>query len=157
MLWNLMKPVVDIVAEPKGQTYIELLDFASARCESFSLVWRKQFQFEPSAHQIANALKPFLISNLSTDEWPGTKLIGHEAIVRRYRMTDKSVKVLRSVGGLYSWLEPKLPEDLAFYSSGQVGWLASVSHERDAWFLDRSLSLDEICEHVPGIEIKRSY
>jgi len=155
MLWNLMKPVVDIVAEPKGQTYIELIKFASTRCESFSLVWRKQFQFEQSAHQIANALKPFLISNLSTDEWPGTKLIGHEAIVRQYRLSDNSVNVLCSVGGLYSWLEPQLPEDLAFYSSRQVGWFASVSHEGDAWFLDRSLSLEEICEHVPGIEIKK--
>ena len=150
-----MKPVVDIVAEPKGQTYIDLLNFAASRCESFSLVWRKEFQFEPSAHQIAKSLKPFLISNLSTDEWLGTKLIGHEAIVRQYRVTNKSIKVLCSVGALYSWLEPKLPEDLAFYCSDQIGWLASVSHERDAWFLDRSLSLDEIYEQVPGIEIKK--
>lgn len=150
-----MKPVVDIVAEPRGQTYFDLLSFAAARCESFSLVWRKQFQFQTSAHAIANSLKSFLLSNRSTDEWPGTKLIGHEAIVRQYRVTDKSIDVLRSVDGLYSWLAPKLPEDLAFYSSGQLGWLASVSHEGDAWFLDRSLSLDEISEQVPGIEIRK--
>ena len=149
-----MKPVVDIVAEPRGQTYIDLLNFAASRCEAFSLVWRRQFQFEPSAHELANSLKPFQISNRSTDEWPGTKLVGHEAIVRQYRVTDNSIKVLCSVDGLYSWLEPRLPEDLAFYSSGQISWLASVSHERDAWFSDRSLSLDEISEHVPGIEIK---
>jgi hypothetical protein len=153
LLLNPMKPVIDIVAEPKGQTYIDLLNFAVSRCESFSLVWRKQFQFEPSAHQIANSLKPFLISNVRTDEWLGTKLIGHEAIVRQYRVSDKSIEILRSVSGLYSWLQPTLPEDLAFYSSGQVGWLASVSHERDAWFLDESLSLDEIYGHVSGIKI----
>jgi hypothetical protein len=151
-----MKPIIDIVLEPTGRTYTDLLTYAASRCESFSLVWRKQFHFETSARQIANSLRPFLISNLSTDEWPGTKLIGHEAIVRQYRVTDKSIKILGSVNGLYSWLQPKLPEDLAFYLSDRIGWLASVSHECDAWFLDTSLSLDEIREHVPGIEIKKS-
>jgi hypothetical protein len=155
LLLNYMKPVIDIVAEPKGQTYVDLLNFAAAQCESFSLAWRKQFQFEPSAYQIANSLKPFLISNVRTDQWLGTKLIGHEAIVRQYRVADKSIKILGLVSGLYSWSQPKFPEDLAFYSSGNVGWLASVSHERDAWFLDESLSLDEIYGHVPGIEIRK--
>ncbi len=156
MLLNLMRPLIDIVTEPKEQNYIGLLNFAASRCESFSLVWRKQFQFEPSAHQIANSLKQFLISNVRTDEWLGTKLIGHEAIVRQYRVADESIKILCSVSGLYSWLQPKFPEDLAFYSSGNVGWLASVSHEREAWFLDESLSLDEIYSHVPNIEIRNS-
>jgi len=118
-------------------------------------VWRKQFQFEPSAHQIANSLKPFLISNVKTDEWLGTKLIGHEAIVRQYRVADKSINILCSVSSLYSWLQPQFPEDLAFNSSGNIGWLASVSHERDAWFLDESLSLDEVYSNVSGIEIRK--
>src|SRR5258705_5519615 len=113
MPWDFMKPIIDIVAEPTGRAYTDLLTYAASRCQSFSLVSRKQFHFEPSARQIANSLRPFLISNLSTDEWPGTKLIGHEAMVRQYRVTDKSIKILCSVNGLYSWLEPKLPEDLA--------------------------------------------
>ena len=149
-----MKPVFEILAEPKGQTYIDLLGFAASRCQSFSLVWRKQFQFESSAHQIAHSLQPFLISNVKADEWPGTKLIGHAAIVRQYRVAAQSIRILRSVSGLYSWLQPKFPEDLAFYSSGSVGWLASVSHEHAAWLLDESLSLEEISSHVPGIEIR---
>jgi hypothetical protein len=36
----------------------------------------------------------FLVSNVRTDEWPGTKLIGHEAMVRRYRVSDESVMLL---------------------------------------------------------------
>src|SRR5882762_253615 len=138
MLVVSMKPVFDIVAEPKGQTYIDLLSFAASRCKSISLVWRDQFQFENSASQIKRALKPFLVSNVRTDEWPGTKLIGHEAIVRRYRVSDESVKLLHRAGSLYSWLEPNLPEDLAFYASCEVVWLASISHEHEAWFLEES-------------------
>jgi hypothetical protein len=154
-LLNYIKPVIDIVAEPEGQTYVDLLDFAASRCESFSLVWRKQFELEQSAHQVAESLKPFLISDVRTDEWFGTKLIGHEAIVRQYRTAGASIELLYSSNGLYSWLEPKFPEDLTFYSSGNAGWLASLSHERDAWFLDESLTLDEIYRYVSGIEIRK--
>jgi hypothetical protein len=149
-----MKPVFDIVAEPKAQTYIDLVNFAASRCESFSLVWRDQFQFEKAAYEIKHALKPFLVSNVRTDEWPGTKLVGHEAIVRRYRVSDESVKLLQSTTSLYSWLEPNLPEDLAFYASGEVVWLASISHEQKAWFLEESLRTAEIYAHVPKIEIR---
>lgn len=149
-----MKPVFDIVAEPRGQTYIDLLSLAASRCESFSLVWRDQFRFDNSAYEIKQALKPFLVSTVRTDEWPGTKLIGHEAIVRRYRVSDESVKLLQTAGSLYSWLQPKLPEDLAFYVSGDVVWLASISHEHEAWFLEESLRTAEIYAYVPNVKIK---
>ena len=150
-----MRPVFDIVSEPKAQTYIDLLNFAAARCESFSLVWACQGRFENSAYDIKRALQPFLVSNARTGEWPGTKLIGHEAIVRRYRVSDKSVKLLHRAGSLYSWLQPALPEDLAFYTSGEVVWLASISHEHEAWFLDESLTTAEIYAYVPSIKIKK--
>lgn len=155
MLVGDMKPVFDIVAEPKAQTYIDLLNFAASRCESFSLVWRIRFRLENSAYEIKHALKPFLISNVRTDEWPGTKLIGHEAIVRRYRVSDESVKLLQTASSLYSWLAPNLPEDLAFYSSGEVVWLASISHEHKAWFLEESLRTAEIYAYVPNIKIEK--
>jgi hypothetical protein len=150
-----VKPVFDIVAEPKAQTYIDLLNFAASRCESFSLVWRVEFQFESSAYDIKHALKPFLVSNVRTDEWPGTKLIGHEAMVRRYRVSDESVMLLQRAGSLYSWLKPNLPEDLAFYASGEVVWLASISHEHEAWFCEETLRTAEIYAYVPNIMIKK--
>src|SRR5207253_2240745 len=139
-----MKPMIDIVAEPVGQTYIDLLEFAASRCASFSLVWREQFRFEQSALQIADSLTPFLLSDVRTNEWLGTKLLGHQAIVRQYRVTDDAIDILCSVYGLYDWLQPGYPEDPAFYSSGKIGWLASISHEREAWFLDESLRPAEI-------------
>ncbi|HEV8136107.1 MAG TPA: hypothetical protein VGP85_15600 [Pyrinomonadaceae bacterium] len=148
-----MKPTFDIVAEPKGQTYIDLINFAARSCVSFSLVWRDQFKFEQSAYEIKQALRPFLISNDRTEEWPGTTLIGHQAIVRRYRVADESVKLLQVVGGLYSWLQPSLPEDLAFYTSGATAWLASISHESQAWFLDESVRPAEIHAFVPHLKI----
>jgi hypothetical protein len=149
-----MKPKFDIVAEPRGQTYIDLLNFAAARCQSFSLVWRDQFKFEQSAYEIKHALRPFQLSNVRTDEWLGTKLIGHEAIVRRYEVSHESVKLLCGARSLYSWLQPTLPEDLAFYSADDAGWLASISHEGRAWLLDESLRPAEIHAYVPGMKIR---
>jgi hypothetical protein len=149
-----MKPKFDLVAEPTGQTYTDLLNFAAARCQSFSLAWRDQFKFEQSAYEMKHALRPFQLSNVRTDEWPGTKLIGHEAVVRRYRVADESVKLLCEAGSLYSWLQPKLPEDLAFYSVDDGVWLASISHEGRAWFLDESLQPEGIHAYVPRIRIR---
>ena len=117
-------------------------------------MWGDQFQFDQSAYEIKRALRPFQLSDAKTSEWPGTKLIGHEAIVRRYRVTDESVKLLYGAGSLYSWLRPTLPEDLAFYTAGDAGWLASISYEGRAWFLDESLEPGEIHAYVPGIKIR---
>jgi len=150
-----MKPTLDIVAEPRGQTYIDLLNFAASRCQSFSLVWRDQFHFEQSAYDIKHDLKPFLISNDRTNEWPGTTLIGHEAIVRKYRVANESIKLLQISAGLYGWHQPRLPEDLAFYDFDNRTWLASISHEGQAWFLDQSLSSEEIYAYVPDLRIKQ--
>jgi hypothetical protein len=151
-----MAELIDILTEPKGQTYASLIEFAGTQCATFSLSWRKQFRFDQTAHRIADLLKPFLVSNVSTSEWPGTQLIGHEAILRRYRIADKSLKILAEVDGLYSWTSPELPEDLAFYSTSGECWLASISHERQAWFQDERLTLEEIRTRVPGIEVDRS-
>jgi hypothetical protein len=148
-----MKPTFDIVSEPRGQTYIDLLNFAASRCSSFSLVWA--FNFDQSAYDIKHALKPFLLSNDRTNEWPGTTLIGHEAMVRRYKVTDESVKLLHVAGTLYSWLQPKLPEDLAFYTPEDAVWLASISHEGQAWLCDDSLRPAELYAYVTKIKIKR--
>ncbi len=150
-----MTGTVDIIAEPKDQTYIDLLHFAASRCQSFSLVWRDQFKFDQSAYDIKHALKPFLISNDRTNEWPGTTLIGHEAVVRRYRVADESIKLLHIAGRLYAWHEPRLPEDLAFYDFENSTWLASISHEGEAWIVDPSLSSAEIYAYVPNLKIKR--
>ncbi len=54
----------------------------------------------------------------------------------------------------YSWLQPKLPEDLAFYPLGNTVWLATISHEHQAWFLDESLLPAEIYAYVPDIKIR---
>ena len=144
--------MLDILKEPQGETYLALLRFAASHCDRFSLVWRNQLKFDQSAQQVAVDLEPWLISEANTKSWPGTQ--GPRSLVRHYRVVSQSVKILQIADGLYFWLAPALPEDLAFYSSAGVPWLGTVSHENMAWFQDGTLSADEVRRSVPRIAIR---
>ena len=146
--------MIDIIKEPNDHVYSALISFAAARCKTFSLVWRNQLRFEVSAHEIAKMLEADLVFRTTTNEWPGTQLIGNSAIVRYYNVTGRSMQVVQTVNRLYQWRSPSLPEDLAFYSSESNCWMASISHEGDSWFEDESLTMEDILNSVPGIEIK---
>ena len=124
---------IDIVSEPTNSIYGQLLDLALEFCETFSLVWRDQLDFNTEARELEERLQLWLLSETRGSIWPGTELIGHKATIRFYQLNAKSVEVLVSVGGLYGWLAPSKPEDLALYSSDGTVWLGSITHERDAW------------------------
>src|SRR5882672_12771973 len=80
-----MSSTINIVAEPTGTVYRDLLNLAGEVCGSFSLVWRDQLAFGRSAKAIEESLSPFILREVRTDEWPGTKLMGHLAAVRQDR------------------------------------------------------------------------
>jgi hypothetical protein len=146
--------MINIIREPSDHVYSALISFAATRCKTFSFAWRNQLRFDLSAHEIAKILVPDLVYETTTNEWPGTQLIGGSAIVSYYNVTGRSMQVVQTVTGLYQWRSPSFPEDLAFYSSESKCWMASISHERDSWFEDESLTLEDILGSVPGIKIK---
>ena len=147
---------IDIGSEPRGRTYEALVDYLGNRCSSFSLVWREQLSFEEPARVIADRLRPFLIREERTNEWPGTRLSGHMATVRHYRSTQDSLAVLKRQASLFSWEASASPEDLAFYDNAGACVFGSVSHEKDAWFNQDLLNADDIKTGIPGIELGRS-
>ena len=114
-------------------SYKELLAKAEREFDSFSLVWRDGLKFNSTSKQIEQDLRPYLISEVTTDEWPGTKLFKAKAIVRTYSVNPESVKVLGRVKNVFDWISPGYPEDLAFYKKSNVVF-ASIAHEKDAWF-----------------------
>ncbi len=91
-----IQPEVRIIEEPRAEVYLALIQFAARNCNRFSLVWRNQLRFDSSALEIAGALVPDLEKSITTDEWPGTQLFGHRAVVRHYRVTRRSVDVLNA-------------------------------------------------------------
>lgn len=145
-----MANTLDILKEPAGKTYEELVLLASETCTSFSLVWQNGLRFDVAAQEIADALKPMIIKEEHTDAWPGTKLFGPMATVRHYRMSAQAVEVLKRPKRLYAWEAPACPEDLAFYRNGAV-WLGSIAHEKDSWLeIDPGFEAT-ICKRLPDL------
>ncbi len=143
--------MIHIVREPRGRTYRALLAHALGRASHFSLVWRHQLTFQPTAEQCEATLRPFLSEEAVTNEWPGTQLLDSLAIVRRYLVTADSVRILTPPGRLFAWLAPSLPEDLAFYLPSGACWLGSIAHERDAWLNEAASALPALLRAVPGL------
>ncbi len=106
----------DILQEPIADTYRALINFACTECDTFSLVWQEGFDF-----------------TARTDNWPGTRIVDRFALVRWYHLCVPTQQILKKAPGLYSWLAPDFPEDLAFFKQGEC-WMASISHEQCSWF-----------------------
>lgn len=144
--------MIDIIDDPSGETYRRLVDFACARCRSFSLVWRDGMKFRRSARDVEERLSPFLLKEARSSEWPGTQLFSGTARVRHYRVSRDSAVVLREAGSLYAWLAPERPEDLAFYTQDGTCLLGSVAHESDGFIDSSMISKDELEAAVPGLQ-----
>jgi hypothetical protein len=149
-----MMELVPIVEEPTGQTYLALLHFAVKHSTLFSLVWRDQLDFGPAAIAVADKLRPNLVSERYTDEWPGTQLFGHSATVRFYRMSPAAMPTLAEAERLYAWTAPERPEDLAFYVSADNPWLGSISHEQEAFVYRNAVDLQKLSADVHGLKLE---
>lgn len=145
----------EVREEPRGGVYAALIRFAVSRCDRFYLVWREQLAFDGSARGIADRLEPWEIERVRTDAWDGTRLLGHYAVVRHYRLDAGSAAVLTaSAAGLYDWVAPRLPEDLTFRTPAGDCWLATIAHEQVAWFPAlEAADVSELRHRVPGIAV----
>lgn len=142
---------IDLLAEPVGAAYAQLIAAAVSHCQSFSLIWRPGQAVDPA---IGDALASHLLHEEMTSRWPGTELRGEEtATLRLYQLTDFSASVLRRANRLYAWQHPAFPEDLAFYSAGRHLWLGSIAHEGDAWF-DDSVSMALVRDVMPLLNVR---
>jgi len=151
-----MSETLDIAAEPTGTLYAQLLALAAERCATFSLTWRDQLTYDPSADELAVALAPFFIREERTDRWPGTILLGSLATVRHYRLAPDSLRILQTPSSLYAWRAPQLPEDIVFYVGSGALWLTTISHEHDAWFEAATQSVAELQRRIPGLVLTKA-
>lgn len=123
-----------------GEDYRLLLEAALAEASTFSLVWRDQLQFAPSAAAVRRALRRLQVRHVKRDRWPGTMLVGHYASVLTYRASPEALPTLLEPGSLFAWRSPAYPEDLSFTTAPGTVSLATVSHEGDAWILSPPLA-----------------
>lgn len=134
--------------------YKALLQWSLENCSTFSLVWRTSLPFNDKAKDIERKLKPYLITEEKTNQWPGTKIHGPaDNILRFYKLTSASLQILAVTGGIYNWESPDFPEDLAFYNSAGRPWFGSVAHEKMAFFPEPAFSQTEIIKKIGQIKI----
>jgi hypothetical protein len=91
-----------------------------------------------------------------TDQWPGTRLLGHLATVRLYQLSPSALSVLAQAKSLFAWVAPNRPEDLAFYVEEGNPWLGSISHEMDSFLYSDAVDLEELYAEVRGLKVDLS-
>jgi hypothetical protein len=129
-------------SEPSGAAYERLLRYLLENERWFGLVWAEQFKFAASALEVKDDLAAFLVGRRRTDHWPGTQLIGHFAKVDTYRCDLDALPILLRPGSLFSWLQPKYPEDLHFTSAPRLPSLITSAHEKDGWIANPKVARD---------------
>lgn len=132
--------VFRITRDVTGPSYNRLLEAVLEEASTFSLVWRDQLQFAPSATALRKALRGLQLRHVKRDRWPGTILVGHYASVVTYRVDPQALPTLLEPGSLFAWRSPAYPEDLSFSTDSGAVCLATVSHESHAWILSPSLA-----------------
>lgn len=128
-------------SEPTGDTYKRLLEYAVQECTQVILVRRQELDLSERGQELLRQLEPFLILRERANVWPGTELIGHTATVYKYALSEAVIATLTAFSfGLYSWVQPALPEDLCLLRQENEPWLVTISHENDGYLV---LSDDE--------------
>ncbi len=120
--------------EPNGISYQKLLDFAIGECQIVLLVLQPTLPLAPTGEKALERLSPFLREEISSSEWPGTKLLNQKARLFYYSFSAESATILKEItDSLYAWQQPDLPEDLCLLRADGNSWLVTISHERDSY------------------------
>lgn len=144
IIGDLMKnrKTYNLSAELTANQYHQLLKFAADYCDTFQLVVRNSIVLSDKAKTFLDNLSPFLQAKTDVSEWQGTKLLdGSIAELYCFRLSTETISLLNNTAyGLFSWVQPELPEDLCLVRSDAEPFLVSIAHERDAYLI---LSFEE--------------
>jgi hypothetical protein len=128
--------IYQLATEPTGRQYAHLIDVAKTYCSRFLLVERHDLSLGQRAKDVIAALDRFLLAHAEASEWPGTRLIGHAALVREYTFDDDSAEALVAwAPRLYTWQQPDMLEDLCLLQSDRLPWLITIAHEGDGYLV----------------------
>ena len=147
------RSVYNIIEEPVGDMYRDLVTFCSKHATTMLLVVREPQMLANTALITISALAKIGASGAESSEWPGTQLTrGGTACVYRIPVTRDSIDLVANTAtSLYAWQSPALPEDLCFLRGDGEDILASISHEEDAYL---TLSDDEYTDFLKAPNLR---
>ncbi len=132
--------------------YGDILDYAVGKSTTFLLVVRDSLGLSLRATELLDRLRRFLVKDHRATKWPGTELLKGTARVIEYTYTHESEDILKQVAkSLYDWKQPDLPEDLCLLRPSGDVWMATISHEQDAFFEMETEELRVMLKHIPDL------
>lgn len=135
-----------------GDDYQSLLDYCTEKGMFFQFVIHSACTLLPRGQELLSKLMPFQVEKTVTSEWPGTKLHGGAVTLWRYSLSRQSMEVVtEETDSVYGWAHPELPEDLSLLREDKSVWLATISHEKDAYFELSALELQDLLNRLPQL------
>lgn len=139
--------------ELKGAPYNKLLEFAVAVGGYALLVFNSTKNLNIQGQMVLERLDPYLSEKKMQSQWPGTILLDSKELVFKYAICREFIDELKKAAkGVYSWLQPDLPEDLCLMRVDKTPWFYSVAHEAESYL---ELSDDELAlltKSIPEID-----
>lgn len=142
---------LSFVSEPRGDDYRQLLDTGLLWCDRGQLVVQSSIDLSRHGRKVLRSLGGHDTKTEERASWPGTILGGRTANVITFGLSAAKIAVLKeSAQGLFDWIQPALPEDLALLCRDGTPWLTTIAHERDAFLTLRTADVGAVLQEPAG-------
>lgn len=143
----------ELVENPAGETYKQLMKVLCDHSDKFYFITRKEWTYNP---EILEQLKPYTLETYKTKKWANTITKGPAATVYVIEANPITCKLLQqSANTLYDWVAPDLPEDLTFIKNN-FAWFSCTTHEEFGGFSIRSEFYRKLLDQITGLEIEKA-
>ncbi|ABW20359.1 hypothetical protein [Alkaliphilus oremlandii] len=144
---------VQICNEPRAEVYKDFIDFAFEKSKKFFFHIHSGWLDNKNTFDLIRELNEHMIEVIPATSYEHMEYSNGNLYVFECNEFTKSILKNR-VNGLFEWLFPKLPEDLSFLDETEFLWLATISHDKMAWFRALSPSEKEYLSHELGLNLK---
>ncbi|MEK5521894.1 hypothetical protein B5V89_06855 [Heyndrickxia sporothermodurans] len=142
----------DLVENPSGETYRQLIKVLCDHSDQFYFVTRKELKYDP---EILVQFKPYTVETYKTKKWANTITKGPAATIYIIEANQATCELLQKFAStLYDWVAPKLPEDLTFLKNNFV-WFSCTTHEEFGGFSIRSEYYRNLLGQISGLKIQK--
>lgn len=144
------------ITKPTSE-YSGIIDFCCTRCTTFSFVVNERAGASQAAIDLIENAKVSFKEIRDQITWPGggTLIDGYSCQVYYIEVSGDSIQLLKTVDGLYDWVHPNMPEDLAFYRPDEEPFFVVVGHEGISFFDIDEEELTLLKSEIPGLELSK--